>query len=317
MNKTYMLLVWSVSFCLIGGITGRADDSKPISDKEQQKSATTPAQIIHPQSPFKFGLDYYAGFSNIGGKRQFNDGFWAGSATALPSTIYFNWENAHGSTARLSMGAGDMYLLASGSTLKQPVEAWWSQEMGNITTTIGKFWVPFAVQEWLYETKPGVMLEWANDAMDLTASFNYNENTRASNTYIRASRRFGEALNIGLSLAAGKGLSYNSVHDRAWGLDGSLGWQSWELTGEFMEALHSTGNFRFAYARLASHHFARWQPFIALYGWEDDTGTFGRFRSTVYGVNYQLTPEIGFEGAYAPTSDKRVWWFQMHFTWQR
>lgn len=34
-------------------------------------------------------------------------------------------------------------------------------------------------------------------------------------------------------------------------------------------------------------------------------------------MNYQLTPEIGLEGAYASTSDKRVWWLQMHFTWDR
>lgn len=314
MNKIYILVVWSMAFCMTCP-AAYYDNVQPDVVEDQQKSAST-AQIIRPQSPFTFGLDYYAGVSNLGGRRSFNDGFWAGSSTALPSTFHFGWANTHGSSAKLSVGTGDLYL-ASGSMLKQPVEAWMRQEIGTFSITFGKFWVPFAVQEWVYETKPGLMLEWTNNGIDLTASFNYNENTRTNNSYLRVGKRFGETFNAGFSLAAGKGLSYDSVHDRAWGLDASLNWRNWELTGEFMEALHSTGNFRFGYARLASNHFDRWQPFISFYGWEDGTGTFGRFRSTVYGMNYQLTQEIGLEGAYAPTSDKRVWWLQVHFTWDR
>jgi hypothetical protein len=51
--------------------------------------------------------------------------------------------------------------------------------------------------------------------------------------------------------------------------------------------------------------------------WNDAGGTFGRYRSTVYGMGYQITPTLVLESAIAPTSDRQISWMQLHWTWER
>jgi hypothetical protein len=75
--------------------------------------------------------------------------------------------------------------------------------------------------------------------------------------------------------------------------------------------------FRFAYGKLSYERLGPWKPFVARYQWDDGAEQMGRFRSTVYGLNFRATPQLSVEGAYAPTSDKNVSWLQLHWTWER
>jgi hypothetical protein len=130
-------------------------------------------------------------------------------------------------------------------------------------------------------------------------------------------RSFRGDLQVGASFGAGKGLSYDSAHSLAWGLDGSLGWRGWRLNAECLQLYHASGSCSFAYGKLAYEKLGAWKPYVASYAWNDAAGIFGRLRSTVYGLNYLLTPELALEGAYAATSDRGLYWIQAHWTWER
>ena len=270
-------------------------------------------------SPIKVGIDSYVGVSNLEGSRRFSDGFWAGSAAAYPSLAYLRWDNGKGYAAKVSAGFGRMYT-GPDSALDQPIEAWWQAPAGRGggRVTVGKFWVPFGIQEWQYETKPGVMLQWGAGGGDIAVSANYNRVTRTANAYLRVGKSFGEQATVGVSLATGKGLSYDTDHDRAWALDGTFSWQGWSLGAEY-DVLYAPGakRFRFAYGKLSYERLGPWKPFVARYQWDDGAEQMGRFRSTVYGLNFRATPQLSVEGAYAPTSDKNVSWLQLHWTWER
>ena len=266
----------------------------------------------------RVGVDLYTAVGQLPGgvRRGYFDGMWAGNGAQYPSTAYARWDNGSGSAARVSLGFGGMYTNAENS-LYQPVEAWWQVPAGSASLTIGKFYVPFGVQEWQYETKPGVMFGWAPGPYEVAASANYNENTRRPNAYLRVGRSFGEAVSIGASLAAGRGLSYDSLHSRAWGVDATLAHAGWRLTSEYMDCRHDAGNFRFGFAKLAYEDLGAWTPFVAAYSWKDRAEEFPNFRSAVAGLGYQVSPALSLEGAYAATSDKGAWWAQAHWAWER
>jgi hypothetical protein len=79
----------------------------------------------------------------------------------------------------------------------------------------------------------------------------------------------------------------------------------------------SSSRFYFGYGKLSYDGLGAWKPFVARYLWNDAGETFGRFRSTTYGLGYQVTLSLALEGAYAATSDKNVSWVQLHWTWER
>lgn len=269
------------------------------------------AHDLKLKTPLRFEYNSYMGWSNLGGRARFSDGFWAGSGTAYPSVAGLTWEPEKGISAKVALGTGGYY---NGTLADQPCEAWIGVPVGKAKITAGKYWVPFAGQEWQYETKPGVMVGWESGSTTLSVSGQYDERTKRNNFYSRLSQNFGSDAYVGLSFGWGRGLSFGSSHNRGWAIDGGVESGNWALSGEYM-GLDDSGQseFRFGYAKLAFNGAGRIQPFVANYSWNDAGGFFGRFRSTVYGLNYQVTPYFSIEAATAPTSAKQVSWLQFHW----
>ncbi|WP_157947661.1 hypothetical protein [Abditibacterium utsteinense] len=286
------------------------------------KSKAIAAQPIaaQPQEPttLSAGVDVYSGVSNFEGQRRFSDGFWAaGAGLAYPSIAYLKLQKSDGSAAKFSLGTGDLYR-GSSSTVKQPVEAWYQKPVGKFTATVGKYWVPFALQEWQYETKYGVQIQRALGASDFAGSVNYDRVKHRPNVYFRAGRNFSERANAGLSLAAGEGISYGSVHNKAIGFDASLQAKNFKLFSEFLALQRrSSDRFTFLYSKLVYDKYPRFKPFVAYYKWNDKGDAFGDFRSIASGATYQIRPDLLIEGGGALTADKTIYWVQLHLLLER
>jgi hypothetical protein len=142
---------------------------------------TAPAQGAPAQEPapttLSIGVDAYSGISNLTGYKRYSDGFWAaGAGPAYPSIAYLKWQESNGATAKFAYGTGDLYR-GRNSIVTQPVEAWYQRPLGKFSLTAGKFWVPFALQEWQYETKWGVQLQRTFGSTNVTGSVNYDRVT--------------------------------------------------------------------------------------------------------------------------------------------
>ncbi len=257
------------------------------------------------------------------GFRHFRDGFWvAGSGLAYPSNVYLRYNGQSGAQAKVAVSLGELY---NGSTgFEQPIEAWWRQPLkskndsSKSSVTLGKFYVPFALQEWEYETKWGALYEGEWNATTLGAAVVYNRNVDRANGYARVGRNFGEHLNVGVSLAAGSGLMYDTTHDKAIGVDLTASSGNWELLGEYMGARgNAAQRFRFAWARVNYNKWERFKPFAAHYDYKDTTGVLGTFRSYVAGAGYALRPDLQLEGGYAAATGKNIWFAQIHWTPER
>lgn len=293
-----------------------------------------PAAPAPAPSPIKVGVDAYLGASDLPGSRRFSDGFWAGSAAAFPSVTYLRWDDEKtGRAARLSVGVGRMYANgSSGGALDQPVEAWVRAPAGrNLSVTAGKFYVPFALSEWEYESKPGVLLAWSpgSGPWSAAASLNHNRRTGRANGYARLGWAPRPELAFGLSLGAGRGLSYDSGHDFAWAADATLAKNGWSLAGEYI-ALRGGGNngsasrvgpMRFGFARLGYEGLpGGWKPTLGYYSWRDRSDNFGAFRSAVIGLARPIVPGVTIEAARAFTAGgeaKNVSWVQVHVATER
>jgi hypothetical protein len=271
-----------------------------------------------PENTFAAGLDVYSGISNYEGVRRFSDGFWmAGAGLAYPSVAYLKMERRDGSSARLTMGAGDMYR-GSSRTVNQPVEAWFQKPVGKLSVTAGKFWVPFALQEWQYESKYGVQLQRKLGQTDFIGSVNYDRVSQCPNLYFRAGHNFREGVSAGVSLAAGEGLSYGSLHNKAIALDASLQNGNLQFFSEFsVLQRRASDRFTFFHLKLIYDRDARLKPFAAFYKWNDRGDAFGDFRSLAAGATYTIRPELLVEGGLAATRDKNIFWIQLHLTLER
>jgi hypothetical protein len=291
--------------------------SPETADTEQSKSVEMP--LLSSTFPsLKMGIDVYSGTSNMPGSRWMSDGMWAGAGAYYPSITYLQWNTVGERTVKLSMGMGDLYTDPE-STLNQPVEAYWQAPMGKAVVTLGKFWVPFAQQEWLYEAKPGIMAQWAGERSSLVASTNYNTDSSRQNLYFRAGYKAAEDAEFGLSVALGDGFCSGSVHRRGIAMDTTIGFAGCRLYGEYnhFSARESGNDFRYISGKLCYEKLKALTPFVGVYKWDDDSDTFGRFRSTVYGLEYQISPTLAIQGAVAATSDGDVSWLQLHWNWER
>jgi len=263
-------------------------------------------------SPWNVSGEYYWGAAGGNGYTRFRDGYWAGNGPAYPSYAALEWQGSGDRRLRLSAGLGNLYL-GRDAPFEEPLEAYYKTPLGPATLTAGKFYVPFALQEWEYETKYGMMVQWSAPRWDGALAFTYNTATRRPNLYARSARRAGSAT-LGLSLAAGTGWTYNSSHRLAWGADISAAGGKWEFLSEYLRGDSEYGGFEFAFGKLTYTGAKRLTPYLGAYHWSDRAGELAHFRSALAGARYALTRHLDVEGGYAATTDKGKWWLQCH--WQ-
>ncbi len=267
--------------------------------------------------PLKVGVDSYTGLSTKSGLSRLSDGMWAGSGTSIPSVAFAEWSGGRGVSARLALGMGRMFT-GSAPMMDQPAEAWIQSTSGRCAFTVGKYWIPFGGQEWQYESKPGIMAAWTTGAYVATLSVNANTHTHQPNTYLRISRDLGRQSAVGLTFGLGRGLTYDTTHDRAWGVDAASTYKGFRFTGEYVGASRrASDGFGFLFGKVQCETLGIWKPYVSTYMWNDRSGALGRYRSTVYGLCCQLTPTLSVETATAATSQRRVNWLQLHVGWQR
>lgn len=337
LTSTHSLPLWAVALALGGFFCSDSTpaEARPVPGSAQEvwradrdegtlpdipsEVESVPPSVPAPKSDVKIGVEDFLGISNLPGRRTYSDGIWVGSSFTTPSVASVTWENGKGAAARLALGLGDLYT-GSGAVVQQPVEAWGQMPVGGASLTVGKYYVPFALQEWEWETKPGAMLQWARGANTLAVSENYNHNTRSGNAYLRLGRTVSRSASLGLSLAAGKGVSFDTSHNRGWGLDGTFTHGPWQLAGEYDEFRNGASQlFHFAYGKLSLTNLGPWKPFVGLYEWNDAAQELGHYRSSVFGLGYQISPNFTVEGGYAPTAKdtgRPATWLQLHSTWQ-
>jgi hypothetical protein len=264
-------------------------------------------------SPFKTGVDLYLGLSDRPGNHRYRDGMWAGQSNALPSSTYIRWDAGKGQSAKFSLGTGRLFT-SHDTGYDQPAEAWVQQEWGHASLRLGKFWVPFASQEWELETKPGAMLQWNLGKIDFAASGNYNTTTRTNNGYARIGHAIGKNVSVGLSGAAGRGLTYNTSHNLAWAADACVCYQGWQVSAEYLDARGGGAEpFKFAYGKLG-YDFGKWKPWVGLYGWKGNASDFGEFHSNVMALGYELRPGLVLEAGTSTATTRNTSWLQLHWT---
>ncbi|HSV74519.1 MAG TPA: hypothetical protein VLH79_12240 [Chthonomonadales bacterium] len=268
--------------------------------------------------PFRFSLDLYQGISDIEGLRRASDGHWAGSSASWPSTAAVDWTAVSGHGARLAVGVGAAFS-RGGLGYRQPAEAWWRVPWGGAASVrAGRFWVPFASQEWLYRPANGLALDWRTGRYEGSGAITLTDDEMRPNVHVRLGREALPGVSAGLSAALGSGASGGPSHTRGIGLDASLERGPWRARGEGVLMWDRGGrSLRFGSVRLG-HQIVSWaEPYVALYDWRDDAGDHGRFGGTVYGVHMRASPELAIESAMAATSDRRVYWVQLHLTIDR
>lgn len=294
-----------------------AGEAKPDAVARQAPGPTEAAKPREIQRPFKVGAELYTGGSNMPGHRFLDAGLWAGSGPEFPSVGYARWDDGRGHAAKTAIGFGSVFH-GKDKIFDQPAEAWYQFPAGKTSVTVGQYWVPFAAQEWEYENKPGAMLQWSRGPWGLSLSANQNLHTGRPNGYMRLSHALGENNAIGLSVGGGKGMSFNSAHNRGWGFDATYGYRGVRFSTELLQ-MQAPGsrNFRFLWTKLGYEKLGPWKPYVSWYNWDDRAGQLGHFQSTVLGMAYKVNSNLAIEGAVANTLRKNVGWMQMHWTWEK
>jgi hypothetical protein len=300
-----------------GGAKPAGSDAAKLAPSDVAKPAATDAPKAAPSPPFKVGAELYTGGSNMPGHRFLDAGFWAGSGVEFPSVGYARWDDGKGHAAKTAIGFGSVFA-GKDKIYDQPAEAWYQFPTGKVSVTVGQYWVPFATQEWEYENKPGVMAQWSRGPWGMSISANGNIHTGSPNAYLRLSHTLGSDNVIGLSAGGGKGMSFNSAHNRGWGLDGTYGFRGVRFSTELLQ-MQAPGNrnFHFLWTKLGYEKLGRWKPYISWYNWNDRAGQLGHFQSTVLGASYKMSANLVIEGAVADTLRKNIGWMQLHWTWEK
>ncbi len=289
----------------------------PPATTPEQEAQTTGTEDATGYDQGFFGLDLYTGRSNLPGQRQFSDGFWIGYGPAYPSNAYLRWVTGKGAEAKVSIGTGDLYR-GPNSLVRQPNEAWYQKPLGNAKITLGKYYVPFALQEWQYESKWGGMIQSSFGATDVSASLNYDRTTDRPNFYSRLGHNLGPNLNVGVSLGVGRGISFGTPQDKAFGLDLTAKWRGFQFISEAVDIRRrSADRFGFIFGKLSYENLGKWKPFLSRDTWNDRSGNYGSFHSTTAGLDVQLSSTLAVQAAYAHTSQpsrQNISWIQLHWT---
>ncbi|RYX81922.1 hypothetical protein EON83_22025 [bacterium] len=306
---------------------GTAPVNNPVTPSNPATPSTTPPPPTDaPEEEaaptgFAFGADLYYGTSNAPDAHRFRDGYWLGYGAFYPSNFYTNYNSANGTSGRVSVGVGKLY---NGSVpgFDQPIEAYVSKPFGKTTVTAGKFFVPFELSEWVYESEWGLQAarDWGKND-HLTAAVTYNRFRETPNFYARYSRNFGSAT-IGASLGGGTGFVGDTDHDRGGALDFTLTHRRFRLEGVaelFQQKNAASSRFLFAFARLNYHLDPKTNIYISRHSWFDrlDQQSNGQF-STV-GAAYQVTKNLSIEGALSRSGEanRTINFIQLHYTFER
>lgn len=276
------------------------------------------SEVTAARTTLTAGLDLYSGVSNVAGQRRISDGFWGPAAGPFyPSALALQLQGKDGSAARFALGAGDVFR-GPNRSVGQPMEAWVQKPIGKYSVMAGKFFVPLALQEWQYESRYGVQLQRTLGASDFAASVNYSNIKNRPNVYFRAGRNFSETVNAGLSLAAGQGLSYGSIHNKGIGLDVSVQRKGFQL---FSEALllqrRASDRFHFFHSKFVYTRSPRFQPFLGYYNFADRNNELGEFKGLSYGTALQLRPQVFLEAGGTVHSGKNSYFLQLHLLTER
>lgn len=259
----------------------------------------------------RFGMESYFGFTNItGANRRSNDGLWAGNAGAYPSTLSLNWNSGETRAFRIAVGIGDMYM-GRNTPLRQPVEAYYQFPAGKGNSiTLGKFYAPFAIQEWQYEPKYGAMLNTTVRGVDYSLALQYDEVTKKPNAYLRLGRQLNAKTTAGLSFGMGRGLTYGTSHKWGFAIDlaHDLGFADFLTEYDFYGA--SGGPFQFVFGKLIFKNLGNWSPYLGAYYWHDAAQELGNFRSAVVGLDFHVSPHLTLGAAYARANTRDVFWIQ-------
>jgi hypothetical protein len=276
---------------------------------------TTPAATT---GPIHLGVDSYRGTSSLPGLRRVTDQLWAGQSTFTPSLVYLRFEGDNNQSARLALGTGDA-TTGGGALYRQPVEAWWRQPVAGGAVTVGRFFTPFALQEWQYESRDGVSLEHTVGRLLAVAALQRHPVTGRTALYLRGGVSLSDDATIGVSLAQGGGFSYDSVYDRGVALDAQVKSGPLRFSAEFDRFVGpARTRFRFDTQTVAYRLSPSVEPFVARYTWHDgdSAGALGSYRSQIAGLRYQASSWLGIEAAAARTGQGTVAWTQLHLTWE-
>ena len=285
--------------------------ARPDADKDNKaEEQKTPAKF-HPS--LTFNGEMFFGITNVTGLRaRNNDGVWGGYAGAYPSNLSLNWNGGESRTVRLSIGVGDLYT-ARGTSLRQPMEAFYQAPgKAGSSFTVGKFFVPFASQEWEYEPKWGGMVQGIRGRVGYAASLNYNNLRNDANAYLRLVRQWNGGTTLGLSVGVGRGIFSGTSHDTAFGVNVTQEFKGIRLNSEYSIANGPQGAFQFAFGKLTFTNLGRIEPYVGAYYTGDHAKELTNFHSVLGGVNYHITKAMALEGAVANTSGRNVFWFQSH-----
>lgn len=328
--------LWSALFVVALSVPAFAQDG--TAPANQDGDPTTPAPPATPSvtppvekpvpaateeaapTGVHLGADLYYGTSNLPGAHRFRDGFWIGAGYFYPSNLYATYNAANGTSAKVSVSVGKLY---NGSVpgFDQPIEAYVSKPVGKTTLTVGKFYVPFELAEWEYETEFGVQAarDWGNKG-SLTTAITYNRAVETPNFYARYARTLGPAT-IGVSLGGGRGFIADTDHDRGAALDLTIPHRRFllESTALLAQKSRSDSRFLFAFARLSYQLGPKAKLYISRHSWHDRLDQQGNGQYSTLGAVYQLTKHLSVEGATARDGqgNRTINWAELHYTIER
>ena len=290
------------------------DGSKAeVIDPTVAPKAEKPQGTIRPPTGFKFGLDNYFGVTNLTGRTGINsDGAWAGSIPNNGSAAQFSWFRGEGELAYFAWGLGGMFNSKT-PTYQQPAAAFYKRQIGSGFVTVGRFLTPFGQQNWMAEPRYGLMVEGEVRGIGFAASMQYSPMYRKPNFYARAGRQLTKRTNLGVSLSYGKGVNYGTPSTYGAALDFTHDFgRGFTLSGEYNGFMGADSPFQFATMTLTLPAVGRFQPYVGAYYWHDASTDFGKFKSLLAGINYQLTPSLAIEAGMGGTNQRGVFWLQTH-----
>ncbi len=282
-------------------------------------ASATPAEEI-PRIGLTVGADLFYGVSNLPGARRFRDGFWIGSGPTFPSNLYGIYNTKDGTNAKIAVSVGKLYN-GSVENFDQPIEAYVSKNYNGTQLTAGKFYVPFELAEWEYESEFGVQSarDWGKNG-SLTAAVTLNRQRNTPNGYLRYARTLGIAT-LGVSLGAGRGFSFDTDHNEGAALDLTLEKGRFTLESAALLARQRgvDSRFGFAFARLNYQANARTELYLSRHSWSDRLDEQGNGHFSTAGAVFHLNKNFSVEGAIARSGElgKNIQWIQLHYTVER